>query len=122
MVHFHLDDDEELVIRKVRFCNLLEMLKGKRSKNPRRKLFETHLMTSPENQKKIRKVDKVTRKKEERANQKAKLIKDLLSKNKKKKKVTWKTNTVKARELPTRPRGRERGRGRGRERTEIPKL
>ena len=121
-MHFHLDDDEELVIRKVRFCNLLEMLKGERSKNPRRKLFETHLMTSPEKQKKIRKVDKVTRKKEERANQKAKLIKDLLSKNKKKKKVTWKTNTVKARVLPTKPRGRERGRGRGREKTEIPKL
>ena len=37
-----------------------------------------HLLTSPENQKKIREADEVARKKEERVNQKAKLIKDLL--------------------------------------------
>ena len=48
MVHFHLDDDEELV-RKVRFHDLLEMLKGKISNNPRRKPFETHLLMRPEN-------------------------------------------------------------------------
>ena len=58
-VHFHLDDDEEPVARKVRFCDLLEMLKEERSKNPRKKLFETHLLTSPENQKKIREADEV---------------------------------------------------------------
>ena len=60
MVHFHLDDDEELVIRKVRFDDLLEMLKGKRSKNLRRKLFETHLLMRPENQKKIREAEEVS--------------------------------------------------------------
>ena len=120
MVHFLLDDDEEPVIRKVRFCYLLEMPKRERSQSSRRKLFETYLLTSPENQKKIREADEVARKKEERANQKEK--KDLLSKNKKKKKVTCRTNTVKARELPTRPRGRIRGRGRGKGRIETPKL
>ena len=74
-VHFHLDDDDEPVTRKFRFRNLLEMPKEERSKKPRKKLFETHLLTSLENQKKIREADKVTRKKEERAINKAKLIK-----------------------------------------------
>ena len=85
-VHFHLDDDEEPVARKVRFCDLLEMPKGERSKNLRKKLFETHLLTSPENQTKIREAEEVARKKEERAINKAKLIKNLLSENKKKEK------------------------------------
>ena len=75
---------------------------------------------SPENQKKIKEVDEVARKKEEKANKKAKLIKDLLSENKKKKKVTCRADTVKARELPARVRGRGRGRGRGS--IETPKL
>ena len=74
-VHFHLDDDEEPVARKVRFHDLLEMPKGERSKNLRKKLFETHLLTSPENQKKIREADEVARKKEERAINKEKIIK-----------------------------------------------
>ena len=113
MVHFHLDDDEELVIRKIRFHDLLEMPKGERSKNLRRKLFETHLLMRPENQKKITEADEVTRKKEERANQKAKLMKDLLSEIKKKKHVTCRTNTVKARELLTRPRGKGKGKRKG---------
>ena len=113
-VHFHLDDDEEPVARKVRFRNLLEMPKGERLKSLRKKFFKTHLLTSPENQKKIREADKVTRKKEERAINKAKLIKNLLLENKKRKKVTCRADTVKARELPTRVRGRGRGRGRGR--------
>ena len=42
---------------------------------------------SPENQKKIKEADEVARKKEEKANNKAKLIKDLLSKNKKRKRL-----------------------------------
>ena len=96
------------------------MTKEERSKNPRKKLYETHLLTSPENQKKIREADEVTRKKEERAINKAKLIKNLLSENKKKKKVMCRADTVKARELPTRVRGRGRGRGRGR--IDTPKL
>ena len=82
-VHFYLDDDEEPVARKVRFHDLLEMPKGERSKNPRKKLFKTYLLISPENQKKIREADEVTRKKEERAINKAKLIKNLLSEDKK---------------------------------------
>ena len=119
-VHFHLDDEEELVTRKVRFHDLLEMPKGERSKNPRKKLLESHLLTSPENQKKIREADEVARKKEERAINKAKLIKNLLSENKRKKKVTCRADTVKAREFPTKVRGRVRGRGRGR--IDTPKL
>ena len=85
-VHFHLDDDEEPVTRKVRFHDLLEMPKGEKSKNPRKKLFETHLLTSPENQKNIREADKVTRKKEERAINKAKLIKKIYYRKIKKRK------------------------------------
>ena len=119
-VHFHLDDDEEPVTRKVRFCNLLEMPKGERSKKLRKKLLESHLLTSPENQKKIREADKVARKKEQRAINKAKLIKNLLSENKRKKKVTYRADTVNAREFPTKVRGRGRGRGRGR--IDTPKL
>ena len=118
-VHFHFDD-EEPVTRKVKFRNLLEMPKGERSKNPRKKLLESHLLTSLENQKKIREADEAARKKEERAIDKAKLIKNLLSENKRKKKVTCRADTVKAREFPTKVRGRGRGRGRGRINT--PKL
>ena len=76
-MHFHLDDDEEPVTRKVRFHDLLEMLKGERLKNPRKKLLESHLLTSPENQKRIREADEVARKKKKRAINKAKLIKKI---------------------------------------------
>ena len=44
---------------------------------------------SLENQKKTKEADEMARKKEERVNQKAKLIKDLLAADKKKKKVTY---------------------------------
>ena len=86
-VHFHLDDDEKPVTRKVRFHDLLEMPKGERSKNTRKKLLESHLLTSLENQKKIREADEVARKKEERAINKAKLIKNLLSEIKERKRL-----------------------------------
>ena len=59
MMHFHLDDDEELVIRQVQFHDLVQILKGERSANPRSKLFESHLLNIPENKKKIREADKV---------------------------------------------------------------
>ena len=85
---------------------------------------------SLENQKKIKEVEVARKMEEEKANNKAKVIKDLLSENKKKKKVTCRADTVKARELPARVRGRgrgrRRGRGRGRRRgrgsIETPKL
>ena len=86
-VHFHLDDDEEPVTRKVRFRDLLEMPKGERSKNPRKKLLESHLLTSPENQKKTREADEVARKKEERAISKAKLKKIYYQKIKERKRL-----------------------------------
>ena len=67
-----LDGDDEPVVHKVQFCDLVEIPKGQRLANPRKKLFTMHLLTSPENQKKIKEVDEVARKKEENVNQKAK--------------------------------------------------
>ena len=60
MVHFHLDYDGKPVKRKVRFHNFMEMLKEARSNNPRKMLFETYLLMSLENQKKMREADKVS--------------------------------------------------------------
>ena len=72
-----------------------------------------HLLTLPENQEKICKVDEVSRKKEEKATEKQGLIKQLIANHKKrKKKVTRRADTVKARSLPMRCRSGGRG-GRG---------
>ena len=79
-------------------------------------MFTSHLMTSPENQEKIRKVEEVSKKKEEKQIKKQNLIKTLISEYKKKKnvkKVTCRADTVKARSLPMMRRGGGRG-GRGR--------
>ena len=54
MVHFQLDDDEEPMVKKVQFHDLMQIPMGERSANPRRKLSEMHLLMSPENQKKIK--------------------------------------------------------------------
>ena len=64
----------------------VQIPKGQQSANPHKKLFTTHLLTSPENQKQIKEADEAARKKEERVHQKAKLIKDLLAADKKKRK------------------------------------
>ena len=78
-----------------------------------RKLSIHHLLTSPENQEKIRKADEISRKKEEKAMEKQGLIKKLIADDKKsKKKVTCRADTVQARSLPARCRGGGRG-GRG---------
>ena len=111
---FHLHVEDKQVIRKVRFRDLVEMPKRERSKTPRRKIFTSHLLTSPENQQKIKQADEVARKKEQRIIEKQKLIKNLITEDKKKKKITCRADKIKARELPSRPgRGRGRGRGRG---------
>ena len=90
------------------------MPKRERSKTPRRKIFTSHLLMSPENQQKIKQADEVARKKEQRIIEKQKLIKNLITEDKKKKKITCRADKIKARELPSRPgRGRGRGRGRG---------
>ena len=86
-VQSNLDGDDEPVVHKVLFRDLMEIPKGQRLANPQKKLFMSHLLMSPENQKKIREADEVASKNEEKANNKAKLIKDLLSKNKKRKRL-----------------------------------
>ena len=63
---FHLHVEDEQVIRKVRFQDLVEMPKRERSKTPRWKIFTSHLLTSLENQQKIKQADEVARKKEQR--------------------------------------------------------
>ena len=62
----------------------MQIPKGQWLANPHKKLFTAYLLMSPENQKKIKEADEAARKKEERVNQKAKLIKDLLAADKKK--------------------------------------
>ena len=85
---------------------MLPLPKHERSKNPQKKNFTMHLLTFPENQEKIQKVDEVLRKKEEKAAEKQGLIKKLISDDtKSKKNVMCRANTVKARSLPTRCRG-----------------
>ena len=64
-------------------------------------MFTSHLMTSPDNQEKIRKAKEVSQKKEEKQAEKQNLIKNLIAEDKKKKKVTCRADTVKARSLPT---------------------
>ena len=67
---------------------------------------------SPENQKKIREADEVERQKEKCVIEKQQLIKNLIAKDRKKKKVMCCADKIKAREFPSHPgRGRRRGRG-----------
>ena len=78
-------------------------------------MFTSHLMTSPENQEKIRKTEEVSSKKEEKQAEKQNLIKTLIAEDNKRKnvkKVTCRANTVKARSLQTMRRGGGRGGGR----------
>ena len=58
---------------------MLPLPKHDRSKNARKKTFNTHLLTSPENQEKICKADEISRKKEEKAVEKQGLIKKLIA-------------------------------------------
>ena len=95
------------------------MPKRERSKTPRQKIFTSHLLMSPENQQKIKQADEVARKKEQCIIEKQKLIKNLITEDKKKKKITCRADKIKARELPS---CLGRGIGRGRERGGPPKL
>ena len=71
-VQSNLDGDDELVVHKIQFCDLMEIPKGQMLANPWKKLFTVHLLMSLENQKKIKEVGEAARKMEERVNQKAK--------------------------------------------------
>ena len=110
---FPLHVEDEKVIRKVQFQDLVKMPKRESSKTLQQKLFTSHLLTSPENQKKIREADKVARQKEKCVIKKQPLIKNFNC-QRQKKKVVCHADKIKARELPSYPvRGRGRGRGRG---------
>ena len=84
---FHLHVEDEQVIRKVLFRDLVEMPKRERYKTPRWKIFTSHLLMSLENQQKIKQADEVARKKEQHIIEKQKLIKNLITEDKKKKKL-----------------------------------
>ena len=102
-----LDTPQKRLGRKVLFKELLAIPKREHSGNPRKKVFTSHLLTSPKNQEKIRKVKEVSWKKEEKQVGKQNLIKNLIVEDKKKKKkVTCRADTVKARSLPTMRRGK----------------
>ena len=95
-------------------------------------MFQTHLLTSDENQEIIRKSDVESCHKEKLAEAKAEAYKKFLENEKekkkelaKKKKITVRQDSIKARSLPAtvRSRGRgERGHGRGRGTIDNPKL
>ena len=56
--------EDETVVHKVQFRDLVKRPKLERLKTPWQKPFTSHHLTSPENQQKIREADKVARKKE----------------------------------------------------------
>ena len=70
---FCLNVEDETMVRKDQFQDLVKMPKWERSKTPWQKLFTSHLLTSPENQKKMRDADKVARKKEKHVIEKQQL-------------------------------------------------
>ena len=107
-----LDTPHKRLGRKVLSKELLAIPKRGRSSNVRKKVFTSHLMTSPKNQEKIRKSKEVSMEKEEKQAEKQNLIKNLIAEDKKKMKVTCRADIVKARSLPTMRRG-GRGGGRG---------
>ena len=70
----------EKIVRKVKEQDLVEMPKCERLKTPQWKLFTSHLLMNPENQK-IREADEVARQKEKRVIEKQQLIKNLIAKD-----------------------------------------
>ena len=87
------------------------MPKQERSKTPQWKLLTSHLLTSPENQKKIRETIKVARKKEKCVIEKQQLIKTLIAEDKKKKKVTCQADKLRQHSCLHVQGGGEGGRG-----------
>ena len=118
-----MDDDYGDIIqlrRKVLFKDLIELPKRDRSKAPRKKVFTSHYLSSPENKEIIRKADRTAKRKEELAKAKAEAYEMFLKEEKQKKKdiiikkkVTVRSDKAQARNLPTPVRGWGRGQGRG---------
>ena len=83
------------------FADLVTVPKRERKPTMRKKTFTTHLLSSEENQKIIRKADEISKKKEEKQLQRQKTMKEIIQNERKsKKKVTCRKDTVKARKLP----------------------
>ena len=84
-----MDDDDEPVPqqRKVLFKDLIELPKRERSKQPRKKVFTSHCLSSPKNQQIIRNADKVAKRGEELAKPKSEAYKTFLQEEKEKKKT-----------------------------------
>ena len=83
------------------FADLVTVPKRERKPTMRKKTFTTHLLSSEENQKTIRKADEISKRKEEKQLQRQKTMKEIIQNERKsKKKVTCRKDTVKARKLP----------------------
>ena len=83
------------------FADLVTVPKRERKPTMRKKTFTTHLLSSEENQKIIRKADEISKKKEEKQLQRQKTMKEIIQNERKSnKKVTCRKDTVKARKLP----------------------
>ena len=77
--------------------------KRERNVMRRKKTFQTHLLSSKENQEIIWKAEEISKKKEQIQIQRQKQMKEIIQnerKNKSKKKVTCQKDNVKARKLP----------------------
>ena len=106
--------------RKVLFKELIPLPHRDHPVTQRKKVFESHLLSSPENQKIIRDVDRTAQWKEEMAEAKSAAYKGFLEEEKekkkkemKKKKMTVRADKIKGRSLPAAVRGRGSGWGRG---------
>ena len=83
------------------FADLVTVPKRERTPTMRKKTFTTHLLSSEENQKIIRKADEISKKQEEKQLQRQKTMKEIIQNERKSnKKVTCRKDTVKARKLP----------------------
>ena len=86
------------------------------SSHTEKKVFESHLLSSPENQKIIHDADRTAQWKEELAEAKSAAYKRILEEEKekkkkemKKKKVTVRADSIKGQSLPAAVKGRDRG-------------
>ena len=111
---------ENTGMRKVLFKELIPLPHRECQATKRKKVFESHLLSSPENQKIIHAANRTAQRKEELAEAKSAAYKRFLEEEKekkkkliKKKKITVRADSIKGQSLPAAVRGRGRGCGRG---------
>ena len=100
-----MEDVPLLSERRVIFAELVTIPKRECKANTRKKTFQTHLLSSSQNQLIIWKAEEVSKKKEEQQIKRQNAMKKVIQDEKKikkqnKKKVTCRKDTVKARKLP----------------------